>query len=153
MIDSFARLFPTWYKLPPRERVYQQKIIVNWLDIEVEPDAPTRMPLLNELRSWRNREVYYFIADGWDWTKRLFETGQYFPAREDAPERFRHSRTQPPNRVGQGRQARHIPVVVPAYLSRRSPVLLSRQTQDDPQDDATGDRASCPPTDNQFRSF
>ena len=78
MIDSFAQLFPTWYNLPPRERVYQQQIILNWLDMEVEPDAPRRMPILNELRSWRNREVYYFIADGWDWTKSLFETGQYF---------------------------------------------------------------------------
>src|SRR5437764_6099806 len=46
MIDSFARLFPTWYRLPPRERVYQQQIIVDWLDMEVEPDAPRRMPIL-----------------------------------------------------------------------------------------------------------
>jgi len=56
MIDSFARLFPTWYRLPPRERGYQQHVIVNWLEIEIEPDAPRRMPTLNELRSWRNRE-------------------------------------------------------------------------------------------------
>ena len=37
MIDSFARLFPTWYRLPPRERGYQQHVIVNWLEIEIEP--------------------------------------------------------------------------------------------------------------------
>ena len=92
MTDSFARLFPTWYRLPPRERVYHQQIIVDWLDMEIEPDAPRRMPILNELRSWRNREVYYFIADGWDWTRSLFETGQYFPRVEDPPERFRRAR-------------------------------------------------------------
>src|SRR5436190_8869466 len=113
MIDSFGRLFPTWYTLPPRERVYQQHIIVNWLEIEVEPRPPRRMPILNELRSWRNREIYYFIADGWDWTKALFETGQYFPRREDAPERFRPA--------GKSRQQRrHVPIVVPSYLSARS---------------------------------
>src|SRR5260370_10185455 len=99
MIDSFARLFPTWYKLPPRERVYQQRVIVNWLDMEVEPDAPKRMPILTELRSWRNREVYYFIAEEWDWTKSLFQTGQYFPRIEDAPERFRAGRKPPLSRV------------------------------------------------------
>ena len=121
MIDSFGRLFPTWYTLPPRERVYQQHIIVNWLEIEVEPRAPRRMPILNELRSWRNREIYYFIADGWDWTKALFETGQYFPRIEDPPERFRRARKQPVTAVCSGRHARHVPLVLPAYLSARSP--------------------------------
>ena len=116
MIDSFARLFPTWYTLPPRERVYQQQILVNWLEMEVEPEAPRRMPMLNELRSWRNREVYYFIADGWDWTKSLFETGQYFPRTEHAPERFRQSL----NRIRKSGPSRHIPIVVPLYLSARS---------------------------------
>ena len=121
MIDSFARLFPTWYKLPPHERAYEQQVIVNWLDMEVEPDAPRRMPVLNELRSWRNREVYYFIADGWDWTKSLFATGQYFPRAEDAPERFRGERTQSLNHARKGGPSRHIPIVVPLYLSARSP--------------------------------
>jgi hypothetical protein len=111
MIDSFARLFPTWHRLAPRERNYQQQIIVNWLDLEIEPDAPSRMPVLNELERWRNREVYYFIADGWDWTRKLFETGQYFPKIEDAPERFRQKR----------RHARHVPLVLPRYLSSRPP--------------------------------
>ena|SRR5947209_4461649 len=120
MIDCFARLFLTWYKLPPRQRVYQQQIIVNWLDTELEPDAPRRMPILNELRSWRNREVYYFIADGWDWTKSLFQSGQYFPAIEDAPERFRGARAQPLNRVRKGERGRHVPLVVPLHLSIRS---------------------------------
>lgn len=120
MIGSFARLFPTWYQLPPRERVYQQEIIVNWLDMEVEPDAPGRMPILNELRSCRNREVYYFIAEGWDWTKSLFQTGQYFPRKEDAPERFRAGRKPLLSRVRKGEPARHIPVVVPRHLSARA---------------------------------
>jgi hypothetical protein len=113
MIDSFARLFPTWYTLPPRERVYQQQILVNWLEMEVEPEAPRRMPMLNELRSWRNREVYYFIADGWDWTKSLFETGQYFPRAEETPERFKGERKQPLGRLGKGVQRRHVPIVIP----------------------------------------
>ena len=51
MIDSFARLFPTWYRLPPRERGYQQHVIVNWLEIEIEPDAPRRMISLPGLLS------------------------------------------------------------------------------------------------------
>jgi hypothetical protein len=132
MIDSFAQLFPTLYKLPPRERVYQQQIIVNWLEMEVEPDAPRRMPILNELRSWRNREVYYFIADGWDWTKSLFETGQYFPRIEDAPERFRRGRKQPLNPACDGGQARrHIPLVVPPHFSARSAVRSSHRAQND----------------------
>ena len=119
MIDSFARLFPTWYTLPPRERVYQQHIVVDWLEIEVEPAAPERMPVLNALARWRNREIYYFITDGWDWTRSLFETGQYFPRREDAPERFRPAAKPPVNGTRNGEARRHVPIVVPAYLSAR----------------------------------
>jgi hypothetical protein len=133
MIDSFARLFPTWHRLPPRERGYQQHVIVNWLEIEIEPDAPRRMPILNELRSWRNREVYYFIADGWDWTRRLFETGQYFPTTEDAPKQFRPPRKQPVNPAR--KQSRHVPLVKPANLSARFPFPPSQQPQDDGADD------------------
>jgi hypothetical protein len=148
MIDSFARLFPTWYRLPPRERGYQQHVIVNWLEIEIEPDAPRRMPTLNELRSWRNREVYYFIADGWDWTKRLFETGQYFPTTEDAPEQFRPARKQPVSHARNSRQSRHVPLVKPAYLSAPFPLPSSQQPHDDGTDDQTsrapGRNPRCP---------
>ena len=63
--------FPVLYQLPPRERGYEQEIIVNWLQVEVDEDMPKRLPILDRLRGWRNREVYYYIQ-GWDWTERMY---------------------------------------------------------------------------------
>jgi len=67
---SLGSWFPIKYQLPPKERGYEQLIIVNWLAIEVDPDAPKRMPILDELRGWRNREVYWWIRD-FDWTREM----------------------------------------------------------------------------------
>lgn len=62
--------FPVWYHLPPKERAYEQLIVVNWLAVEVDQNAPKRMPVLDELRGWRNREVYCWVK-GFDWTSEM----------------------------------------------------------------------------------
>jgi hypothetical protein len=72
-MSQTGSIIPLPYTLPPREQVYVQQIIVNWLDQEIDPDAPRRMPILKKLTRWRNREVYYFIRDSWDWTARLYD--------------------------------------------------------------------------------
>jgi len=71
MIDPhLGTLLPFRWRMPQKAAKYDQHIIVNWLQIEVDPDAPRRMPTLDKLRGWRNVEVFYFIRDGWDWTAR-----------------------------------------------------------------------------------
>jgi hypothetical protein len=74
MSDIFLRsLFPAPYRLPDRSAKYDQSILINWLEIEVDPLAIFKMPSLQELRGWRNREVFYhirYVAP--DWTTRMY---------------------------------------------------------------------------------
>jgi hypothetical protein len=73
MDTAFTKLFPTWYKLPPKERTYQSEIIVNWLQLEVDPSASIKMPILTKLRGWRNVEVWYYVTyEMPDWTARVY---------------------------------------------------------------------------------
>ncbi len=71
MHPQLGSWFPIRFWPPPRPAKYDQLIIINWLELEIEPFAPLRMPLLNVIKGWRNRDVYYFIKDEWpDWTAR-----------------------------------------------------------------------------------
>ena len=40
---------------------YDQLIIINWLNVEVDQHAIEKMPILRELSGHRNIEVYYYI--------------------------------------------------------------------------------------------
>jgi hypothetical protein len=66
---NFGSWFPIKYIPAPRPTKYEQEIIIDWLEIEVDPAAPIRMLLLNELNGWRNREVFYYVRyEMPDWT-------------------------------------------------------------------------------------
>ena len=69
MSDAYGNLIPARFALRLLPLSYQQEILVNWLEIEV----PTKAPLhgLEELRCWRNREVYTHVK-AWDWTAGMF---------------------------------------------------------------------------------
>lgn len=70
-MNHLGSLLPVKWLPPPREAKYDQQIIVNWLQLEVDPLATSKMPVLNILSGWRNIEVYYYIHDGKDWTARV----------------------------------------------------------------------------------
>ena len=71
MHPLLGSLFPIKFWPPPKPAKYDRLIIINWLELEVDPRAPFRMPLLHFIKGWRNRDVYYFIRDEWpDWTAR-----------------------------------------------------------------------------------
>ena len=53
-------ILPVKFWPPPKPTKYEQLVIVNWLATEVPHKA---MPILDELSRWRNREVYFWIAD------------------------------------------------------------------------------------------
>ena len=65
----FRSLVPVYYRARIEPQTCQQEIILNWLDQELDPTAPDRMPILNDLSGWRNREVYYYVTyESSDWT-------------------------------------------------------------------------------------
>ena len=68
---EFSGWLPVKYVPKQRPAKYEQQVIVNWLEMEVDPSAPMRMPVLTNLSGWRNREVYYFVH-GYDWTAQMF---------------------------------------------------------------------------------
>ena len=69
MSDAYGNIIPARFVMRWLPLSYQQEILVNWLDIEVPAKAPLHG--LEELRNWRNREVYAFIK-AWDWTAGMF---------------------------------------------------------------------------------
>ena len=54
-------LLPVRYFLPPSAPKYDQYVFVNWLNVEVDPTAEIRMPILRRISGQRNREVYVFV--------------------------------------------------------------------------------------------
>mgnify|MGYP001577330615 FL=1 len=73
MSDAYGNLIPTRWILPNWAQTYQQEVIVNWLEVELSQDRlkPRQKVVLEGLKGWRNREVYYYIQD-WDWTERMY---------------------------------------------------------------------------------
>jgi hypothetical protein len=60
---QFNSIFPVRFWPPPSPAKYDQIVVVNWLQMEVDASAPIKMPILNELTRWRNREVYRWVRD------------------------------------------------------------------------------------------
>jgi hypothetical protein len=100
MSDIFHRsLIPSAYRLSGRSAKYDQCILVNWLAIEIDPLAIFRMPLLQELRGWRNREIFYHVRYvGPDWTTKMYEGAHIVALAHVAP----------PSRLSAKWQRRHI---------------------------------------------
>lgn len=56
--------------LPPAEPTkYEQQVIVNWLELEVPRKTP--VPMVDNLKGWRNREVFWFVRS-YDWTAVMY---------------------------------------------------------------------------------
>jgi hypothetical protein len=70
MAGDFGSLIPKRWAVQPNPLYYYQFVFINWLEVQV----PTKVPAaqLEELRGWRNREVYSFIKD-MDWTIGMFD--------------------------------------------------------------------------------
>ena len=87
MSDVFHRsLFPSAYRPFGRLAKYDQSILVNWLMIEIDRLAVLRMPFLQQLRAWRNREVFYhirYVAP--DWTAKMYDGAHVLTLRHVAP--------------------------------------------------------------------
>ena len=58
---QFNSIFPVRFWPPPSAPKYDQIVIVNWLRLEVDMTATTKMPILEELTHWRNREVWHWV--------------------------------------------------------------------------------------------
>ncbi len=68
MTDAYGNLFPQPFILPQKPAKYEQRVLVNWLHLEVDDTAARRMPILQHLTGHRNIEVFYFVRNMWDWT-------------------------------------------------------------------------------------
>ena len=70
---EFSGWFPVKYVPKQRPAKYEQQVLVNWLEMELDASAPKRMPVLYDLKGWRNREVFYYIRyEFGDWTAGAF---------------------------------------------------------------------------------
>ncbi|MGP0091822.1 MAG: hypothetical protein ACLPKB_17955 [Xanthobacteraceae bacterium] len=52
---------PTRYQAPIPPKKFDQVVLVNWLNIEVDRLAPLKMPILSRISGYRNREVFAFL--------------------------------------------------------------------------------------------
>ncbi len=60
-------IIPCIWTVDPWQAV-EVEIIINWLDIEIEKHAETRLPLLAQIQGHRNREVRSYIKENiHDW--------------------------------------------------------------------------------------
>ena len=67
-------LIPAYYRAPEWQAAFEQQIIVNWLDLEVDwrgPQTVAEEEALGQLRGWRNREVRAYIVIN-AYTERMF---------------------------------------------------------------------------------
>ncbi len=58
---QFDGILPVQWVPPPQPVTYEQVIIVNWLEVEV--DRKMEMPVLDNLSHWRNRDCWYWVKD------------------------------------------------------------------------------------------
>lgn len=56
-------ILPVRYWPEPKDTKYDQVVIVNWLQIEVDMSATKKMPVLEIISGWRNREVWQWVQD------------------------------------------------------------------------------------------
>jgi len=66
-----SSIFPLRYVAPLPAPKYDQVVVLDWLDVEIDARAARRMPVLAKLRGHRNREVYQFVNATSDafWTR------------------------------------------------------------------------------------
>jgi hypothetical protein len=67
-------IFPTWYQAPIPPKKFDQFVLVNWLDVEIDNRAMQRMPILYHISGHRNREVFAFLRAASDefWSRWVF---------------------------------------------------------------------------------
>jgi hypothetical protein len=70
-------IFPTWYQVPILPKKFDQFILVNWLDVEIDQRAMLRMPILYQVSGHRNRDVFAFLQATSDefWSRWLANYG------------------------------------------------------------------------------
>ena len=54
-------IFPTRHQAPIPPKKFDQVILVNWLNMEVDRLATLKMPILNYISGHRNREIFAFL--------------------------------------------------------------------------------------------
>lgn len=69
--NEFTVLFPKRWSWSPYSQLVIQEIVLNWLDVEVDPVFVAQHPILAELSGWRMREVWNYVRN-YDWTERLY---------------------------------------------------------------------------------
>jgi hypothetical protein len=69
-------IFPARYVAPFPAAKYDQVVVLDWLDVEIDGRAACRMPILARLGGHRNREVYQFVTATSEefWTRWLAST-------------------------------------------------------------------------------
>ena len=72
MTDALGNIIPQRWILPRLPIKYEQLIIVDWMVQEVDQHKIKTMPVLQELKGWRKREVITYIM-GIDWTARIYQ--------------------------------------------------------------------------------
>jgi hypothetical protein len=68
-----SNIFPTRYQAPIPPKKFDQVILVNWLDVEIDRLATLKMPILNYIVGHRNREIFAFLQTTGDefWSRWL----------------------------------------------------------------------------------
>lgn len=69
-LDGIPGIIPARWVMPAIPIKYEQIVILNWLLVEVPCKRP--MPIIAEMRGWRNREVFDYVRS-YDWTARMYE--------------------------------------------------------------------------------
>jgi hypothetical protein len=65
--------FPVRYQLDPRYDLAFQRVVINWLMVEVMTAAFIEAnPILQQIVGWRNRECYEAVK-AYDWTARMYD--------------------------------------------------------------------------------
>ena len=67
-------IFPVTWVVQPNPIWFYQEVLFNWLDIEIDAHAEEKMPMLRELKGWRNREVHEYVwnMDSKEWVRQMY---------------------------------------------------------------------------------
>lgn len=69
-LSGIPGIIPARWVVPLNALKCEVFIVVNWLEVELPRPAP--MQKLDDLRGWRNREVYEFVRT-LDWTASMYD--------------------------------------------------------------------------------
>jgi hypothetical protein len=68
MTDAYGNIIPLRFVPPAKPVKYEQLVVVNWLQLEVQPREPLP-PIIDVLKGWRNLEVFCYVRyEMPDWT-------------------------------------------------------------------------------------